>query len=71
MNISMSDADRMAAFLYEGETFIELEVSRLSPRQKGILKLQNHARLMRLLSKKLERKILKAKNEIILKTTNK
>lgn len=65
MEVCKTDINNIIQFLEESAALIEEEVERRNALGIGTLRLQNRARLMRLMAKKLERKLktsIKPKN---------
>ena len=65
MEVCKTDINNIIQFLTEPAALVDVEVSRRNELGIGTLRLQNRARLMRLMAKKLERKLktqIKPKN---------
>lgn len=65
MEVCKTDAKNIIQFLEESSAIIDEEVRRRNATGTGTLRLQNRARLMRLMARKLEKKLknqLKPKN---------
>lgn len=66
MEICKTDIKNIIQFLIEASELVELEVARKRKMGVGTLRLQNRARLMRLMAKKLDKKLktpIKPKND--------
>lgn len=59
MEICKTDIKNIIQFLIEASELVELEVARKRKMGVGTLRLQNRARLMRLMTKKLSNKLKK------------
>ena len=65
MEVCKTDINNIIQFLTESAALVDVEVRRRNELGIGTLRLQNRARLMRLMAKKLERKLktqIKPKN---------
>lgn len=65
MEVCKTDINNIIQFLTESAALVDVEVRRRNELGRGTLRLQNRARLMRLMAKKLERKLkssIKPKN---------
>jgi len=57
MEVCKTDINNIIQFLTESAALVDVEVRRRNELGIGTLRLQNRARLMRLMAKKLERKL--------------
>ncbi len=57
MEVCKTDINNIIQFLTESAALVNVEVSRRNELGIGTLRLENRARLMRLMAKKLERKL--------------
>lgn len=65
MEVCKTDINNIIQFLTESAALVNVEVSRRNELGIGTIRLENRARLMRLMAKKLERKLktpIKPKN---------
>ena len=63
MEVCKTDAKNIIQFLKESSALIEEEALRRNGLGIGALRLQNRARLMRLMAKKLDKKLISSLNE--------
>lgn len=63
MEVCKTDVKNIIQFLEEADTIIKAEVARMEEFGNSSLRLQNRARLMRLMARKLTKKLNKTSNQ--------
>lgn len=63
MEVCKTDVNKIIQFLEEADAIIKAEVARMEELGNSSLRLQNRARLMRLMARKLTKKLNKTSNQ--------